>query len=244
MVTPERFCEEYDCADWMGLRIWTWETPRMAYSMITFELTLMYLYWQQWTVGPGTQSPDYPIPGGINVTSCEEPLRDGGPNQTTFQVPSSSNAVLLFANGPWIHGSVRVTSTSAQTDSVKFSVDLSSQHNREADTIVCSLERGNGEKGVGIFVSALMHPMSNEQYPNMQPLAQNPRHERRQPWDVIRYDVVVTFPEDHPVIKRFESSVINSVYEIDDLRGKILFEALSLHGTNGGIYSKVGPSVT
>ena len=50
---------------------------------------------------------------------------------------------------------------------------------------------------------------------------------------------MVEFPENHPIVKRFESSVVNSLYEIDDLEGKILFETLSLRGSNGGIHSKV-----
>ncbi len=56
---------------------------------------------------------------------------------------------------------------------------------------------------------------------------------------MIRYDITVELPENHPVVKRFESDVVNCAHEIDDLEGKILFEALSLHGSNGGIYAKV-----
>ncbi|KAF9441273.1 hypothetical protein P691DRAFT_518972 [Macrolepiota fuliginosa MF-IS2] len=53
----------------------------------------------------------------------------------------------------------------------------------------------------------------------------------------------VTLPQpvnicDHPIAKRFESDVINFIDEIDDLQGKIPFEALSLHRSNGCVYSK------
>ncbi|KAF9445068.1 hypothetical protein P691DRAFT_735594 [Macrolepiota fuliginosa MF-IS2] len=170
-----------------------------------------------WSVGPGSASPDYSIPQGIDLSSCETPLSDGGPGSATFSIPSSSDTILLLSSGPLLHGTVRVTSTSEKTDSVKFSVDLSSRNDWAEDTIVCSVKRRDGELGVGIF---------------------NPRYERRRYDRIVRYDVVVTFPEDHPIVKRFESDVTNSAYEIDDLQGKILFEALSLHGSNGRVHSK------
>lgn len=115
----------------------------------------MSVVWQQWTVGPGNQSPDYSIPAGVDLTACEEPLKNGDA-RTTFEIASSSDAVLLMTGGVRLHGTVRVTTTSAKTDSVKFSVGLSSLLGREADTIVCSLKRKDGENGIGIFVSVLM----------------------------------------------------------------------------------------
>jgi len=116
-----------------------------------------------------------------------------------------------------LHGSVRITSTSARKDSVGFFVNLLPRRNRPANTIVCALKRKDGEYGVGVF---------------------NPRRGWRRFEDTVRYDIVVEFPENHPVIKRFESDVVNSMYEIDELEGKILFETLSLRGSNGHIHSK------
>jgi hypothetical protein len=116
-------------------------------------LTSVNISRQQWAIGPGSQSPAYPIPLGIDLTACKEPLRNGGPNKASFEISSLSDTVLLLSGGSGLHGSVRVTTTSADTESVKFSVDLSTNWNREADTIVCSLERKNGESGVGVFVS-------------------------------------------------------------------------------------------
>lgn len=108
-----------------------------------------------------------------------------------------------------------MTTTTEHRDSVRISVGLESRLNFEAYTIVCSVKREDGERGVGIF---------------------NPSRAPR-PDNTVRYDIVVEFPENHPVVNRFESSVINSVYNIDDLQGKISFKELSVRGTNGGIHS-------
>jgi len=118
------------------------------------------------------------------------------------------------ADGHLLHGNVRITTTSEQTDHVNFYVNLSPRYNRPVETIACLLKRRDGEYGVGVF---------------------NPIRGWRQ---TVRYDIVVEFPENHPIIKRFESTVVNSMYEIDDLQGKILFEVLSLRGSNGGVHSK------
>lgn len=115
-------------------------------------------HWRQWTIGPGRESPDYPIPRGIELTSCDEPLIYGRSNQSSLQIPSSSNAALLLVDGSLLHGNVRITSTSARKDSVGFSVSLSPRHNRPANTIVCAIRRSDGELGLGVFVSlALGH---------------------------------------------------------------------------------------
>lgn len=111
---------------------------------------LTYASAQQWSVGPGDLSPDYPIPASVDLISCNQPLRDGNP-KTTLSADPSSDTVLLMALGSMLHGSVRITT--GKHDSVRFSVALESL-GQEKDTIVCSLKRGDGENGVGIFVSS------------------------------------------------------------------------------------------
>jgi len=42
-----------------------------------------------------------------------------------------------------------------------------------------------------------------------------------------------------PFINRFETHVVNTQQYFDDLQGKIFFEHLNLHGSNGGIRAQV-----
>ncbi|XP_006461438.1 hypothetical protein AGABI2DRAFT_178597 [Agaricus bisporus var. bisporus H97] len=168
---------------------------------------------QQWAIGPGAQSPDYPIPAGAELVSCEQPLKNGNAD-TRLNVDPSSEAILLMAQGPRLQGSVKITT--GKHDSVKFFVRLTAYDGEDKDTIVCSLKRANGESGVGIF---------------------NPRRHWRYKRSV-KYDVVVEFPENHPTINRFETNVVNSGHSIDDIKNKVLFETLTLRGSNGGIHSK------
>ncbi|KAF5354947.1 hypothetical protein D9756_005640 [Leucocoprinus leucothites] len=176
----------------------------------------------QWSVGPANQSLDYPLPHDIDLVACDEPLKDGpGPSLTEFEIDSPSQTLLLLSAGAWLHGSVKVV-TSTGTDSVKFSISTSLHRRRwpgrddAADTIVCSLKRKDGESGVGIF----------------NPVRPGPRYSQ------VRYDVLIELPESHPFINRFETNVVNANHELDDLQGKVYFDDLSLHGSNGGIRVK------
>lgn len=116
-------------------------------------LSLMKVSAQQWAIGPGAQSPDYPIPAGVDLVSCEQPLKNGNAD-TRLNVDPSSEAILLMAQGPRLQGSVKITT--GKHDSVKFFVRLTAYDGEDKDTIVCSLKRANGESGVGIFVSSHM----------------------------------------------------------------------------------------
>ena len=101
---------------------------------------------------------DYPLPPGVDLLACDEPLFDGpGPSVTSFEIASPSETLLLLSAGAWLSGSVRVT-TSASTDFIRFSITtkvIGWHWANTANTIVCSLKRNEGEFGVGIFASAL-----------------------------------------------------------------------------------------
>lgn len=169
-----------------------------------------------WGIEPGDQNMDYPLPPGVDLLACDEPLFDGpGPSVTSFEIASPSETLLLLSAGAWLSGSVRVT-TSASTDFIRFSVTtkvIGWHWANTANTIVCSLKRNEGEFGVGIFNPTTAEP---------------PHHQ-------VQYDALVELPEGSPFINRFETHVVNTQQHFDDLQGKIFFEYLNLHGSNGGI---------
>ena len=179
---------------------------------------------------------DYPLPPGVDLLACDEPLIDGpGPSITSFEIALPSETLLLLSAGAWLSGSVRVT-TSTNTDSIRFSITtkmIGWRWTNTANTIVCSLKRNEGEFGVGIFASAVCWIFSSGLLISR---AQNPTtFEPSQ----VQYDVLIELPEDSPFINRFETHVVNTQQYFDDLQGKIFFEHLNLHGSNGGIRAQV-----
>ncbi|KDR75479.1 hypothetical protein GALMADRAFT_247916 [Galerina marginata CBS 339.88] len=189
---------------------------------------------------------DYTIPSGVSLQECIQ----GGEwspslkpdssvamaqgfvgitfpreSETSFDLPLSSKSLFFLSRGQLLGGAVNViTSTNQPKDTATVQVVIKYRREEVRDLAkVCMITRNQGENGVGIF--APVWPLGR--YPHGQ--------EYR-----LGYKMTIILPDltgkSAPlVIKNFETDVQNSVHQIADLNDKVLFESISLSGSNGPI---------
>jgi len=101
----------------------------------------------------------HPEPQDGRIISCVRGGEDGWPPTSraqflSFNIPLNLSAIYVMARGQQATGRVRVEPH--QTSVNEVTVDITAQYHEWETfkgTIMCLMERGEGEQGVGIFVS-------------------------------------------------------------------------------------------
>ncbi|KAH9485741.1 hypothetical protein JR316_0002656 [Psilocybe cubensis] len=146
--------------------------------------------------------------------------------ETSFELPLSSDTLFLLSRGDRLDGTVKVETSRYQASGFA-SVHVLMRYwfpTAVERTKACLVSRGINEDGVGLFAPVYRIP-------------------GRPGWDYqLSFEITVTLPENaalNPlVIKNFETDVPNGRHDIADIGSRVLFETISLKGTNAGFESK------
>ncbi|KAF8161489.1 hypothetical protein B0H34DRAFT_747387 [Crassisporium funariophilum] len=201
--------------------------------------------------GWGDQGPSgrYPVPENMNLDDCvsnddwvslpptiTHDLPKGNPyhppagfpysSQVTFDLPVSSEALLLFSRGSTSAGSVDIVTSKEQPHdvaTVRVVVNYFRDDIRD-EAKVCRISRQEGETGVGIFTPEW-------------------RRGHRGVEETLYFETTVVLPESSSslvplVIKKFETDVPNTLQRVHDLGKKVWFRHIFLKGTNAPIEVK------
>ncbi|KAJ3508822.1 hypothetical protein NLJ89_g5547 [Agrocybe chaxingu] len=139
--------------------------------------------------------------------------------ETSFDLPVDATTLSLFAHGPWPAGKVTiVTSPDQQEDVVTYRIIVHYHREFVRDKAeVCSFTREGDENGVAIFMPQWPYP-------------------RRKREDFLFFETFVILPESRDdgrlSISNFVTTVPYFSHTIGDLFSKVLFDKISLHGSN------------
>ncbi|PPQ85832.1 hypothetical protein CVT25_003463 [Psilocybe cyanescens] len=181
---------------------------------------------------------DYSIPSEMHSNTCVEGTEWNQTGQTrpsflginygtsahalgftSFTLPISSDVLFFVSRGQNLGGSLEVVTSpnqAAQSATVNVQVTSSSEDALQ-QTMACLLTRNANQNGVGIFTPIDRYPA----------------------WWNSNFHITVILPEtgDNASlhIKDFETDLPNSSHQIGDLGRKVIFDAISLSGSNGPI---------
>ncbi|KAF7289248.1 hypothetical protein MIND_01386300 [Mycena indigotica] len=169
----------------------------------------------------------YPVPDNVELDECVTEWTTGPTNPTSstpytslasFSFPIPSKTLLLLSKGSLSGGRLKVVTSAS--DDVKITVAI-----HYADTLarelakVCLINRDEGEQGVGLFT---------------------PTEWRGRPYSVS-FDVELSIPRSQSNNPQFINALLTDVnnfsQEIDSLQDVVVFDTLTLQGSNGGIRS-------
>jgi hypothetical protein len=192
---------------------------------------------------------EWPIPPDVTLVDCAGWEGDYSPrgrhfslhepftSYATFELPIASDKLFLLARG-MAAGAVKVRYGSDSND-VKIAVEARYRLQEALDNVrVCTITRGEGENGLGIFVSRFLTLCRrgwflNEGY-------QGPEWTRR---NVVHFDVTLYLPNAEEgsllEVKNFETDVPLFAHDIGDLEGSVFFDTFKLKSANVPIVVKV-----
>ncbi|CAA7260391.1 unnamed protein product [Cyclocybe aegerita] len=140
-------------------------------------------------------------------------------SETSFDLPVDATTLSLLAQGPASAGEATIVTSPDQEEGIvtyRVIVHYYREYIRDAAD-VCSFNRQNGEKGVGIF---------NPEWP----------YKRRQREEFLFFETFVILPEPKDdtrlFINNFVTDVPNTRQRVGDLFSKVLFDKILLHGSN------------
>ncbi|KAF9464007.1 hypothetical protein BDZ94DRAFT_532508 [Collybia nuda] len=160
---------------------------------------------------------EVPFPPDVNISSCANwtknsissgNLRGPSTSSVTFELPLSSEKLFLLSRGA-AAGMVAVVSTNESMDNARVQIVASYRHSKDlGGAQVCSINRGDKERGVGIFT---------------------------RPWpkrDYVHYTIIVYLPANSKTqplrIKNFETDLPLFSHSISQLADVVHFDTLSL----------------
>ncbi|KAH9485740.1 hypothetical protein JR316_0002655 [Psilocybe cubensis] len=209
----------------------------LIWLLLTAFFQSLHLMVRRSRHGGWLDSWDYSIPPQVNLDTCVQGAKwTEVPNpvpgeyyrlaaETSFELPLSSETLFLLSRGDRLGGAVKVkTSNDQAKDTALVNVLIRYRLPIVAErTKACLVNKGNNENGVGLFAPVYHGGSPGTEYQ-------------------VSFEITVTLPEhaaSNPLdIKNFETDVHNSRHDFADLGAKVLFETITVKGTNGRIETK------